>query len=34
MEPIGNSPDEFAKLLRAELPKWAHVVKISSAKVD
>lgn len=34
LEPIGNSPEEFGKLLREELPKWAKVVKISGAKVD
>jgi len=34
IDPVGNSPEEFARLLRAELPKWARVVKISGAKVD
>jgi tripartite-type tricarboxylate transporter receptor subunit TctC len=34
LEPIGNSPEEFSKLLRKELPKWAQVVKVSGAKVD
>jgi tripartite-type tricarboxylate transporter receptor subunit TctC len=34
LEPIGNSPEEFGKLLRKELPKWAQVVKVSGAKVD
>lgn len=34
IEPVGNSPEEFAKLLRTELPKWARVVKISGAKQD
>jgi tripartite-type tricarboxylate transporter receptor subunit TctC len=34
LEPIGNSPEEFSKLLREELPKWAQVVKVSGAKVD
>jgi tripartite-type tricarboxylate transporter receptor subunit TctC len=34
IEPLGNSPAEFAKLLRDELPKWAQIVKTSGAKVD
>jgi tripartite-type tricarboxylate transporter receptor subunit TctC len=33
-EPVGNTPDEFAKLLREEVTKWAEVVKASGAKVD
>jgi len=34
LDPVGNSPEAFAKLLREELPKWGRVVKISGAKVD
>ena len=33
-EPVGNSPEEFAKMLREEVSKWAEVVKISGARVD
>ncbi|HZN26799.1 MAG TPA: tripartite tricarboxylate transporter substrate binding protein [Burkholderiales bacterium] len=33
-EPVGNSPDEFAKLVRAELVRWAEVVKVSGARAD
>jgi tripartite-type tricarboxylate transporter receptor subunit TctC len=33
-EPVGSSPDEFAKLLREEVTKWAEVVKVSGAKAD
>jgi len=33
-EPVGNSPDEFSKLLREELTRWAEVVKVSGAKAD
>ena len=33
-EPVGNSPEEFAKLLREEVTKWAEVVKISGAKAE
>ncbi len=34
IEPTFGSPDELAALLRAELPKWAEVVKRSGAKVE
>jgi tripartite-type tricarboxylate transporter receptor subunit TctC len=33
-EPIGNTSDEFAKLLREEVAKWAEIVKISGAKPE
>ena len=33
-EPVGNTPEEFSKLLREEVEKWAEVVKVSGAKVD
>jgi tripartite-type tricarboxylate transporter receptor subunit TctC len=33
-EPVGNSPEQFTKLLREEVTRWAEVVKISGAKVD
>ena len=32
--PSGNTPAEFAKLIDAEIKKWAQVVKASGAKVD
>ncbi|HOZ65409.1 MAG TPA: tripartite tricarboxylate transporter substrate binding protein [Burkholderiaceae bacterium] len=32
--PSGNTPTEFAKLIEAEIKKWAPVVKASGAKVD
>ena len=32
--PSGNTPAEFAKLIDAEIKKWATVVKASGAKVD
>ena len=34
LEPVGNTPAQFAQLLRSELPKWGKVVKASGAKVD
>ena len=33
-EPVGNTPEEFAKLYREELSRWAEVVKVSGAKAD
>jgi tripartite-type tricarboxylate transporter receptor subunit TctC len=33
-EPVGNTPDAFAKQLREEVATWAEVVKVSGAKVD
>lgn len=33
-EPVGNTPEEFGRLLREEVAKWAEVVKVSGAKVD
>ena len=32
--PMGMSIDEFDKFLRAEIVKWANVVKVSGAKAD
>jgi len=33
-EPVGNTPEEFGKLLREELVRWAEVVKVSGARAD
>ena len=33
-EPVGSTPEEFGKLLREEVTKWAEVVKISGARAD
>ena len=32
--PGGNAPAEFARMIDAEIKKWAGVVKVSGAKVD
>lgn len=34
MEPIGSSPEEFDGFIKAEIEKWAAVVKTSGATVD
>ena len=33
-EPVGNSSDEFSKILRTEVATWAEVVKASGLKAD
>jgi tripartite-type tricarboxylate transporter receptor subunit TctC len=33
-DPVGNTPEEFAKLLREEVAKWAEIVKVSGAKAE
>ena len=34
VEIIGNSPDEFARVIRADIVKWGKVVKDTGAKAD
>jgi tripartite-type tricarboxylate transporter receptor subunit TctC len=33
-EPVGNSSDAFAAMVKSEVVKWANVVTQSGAKVD
>jgi tripartite-type tricarboxylate transporter receptor subunit TctC len=33
-EPVGNSPEEFAAMLKSEVARWAEVVKISGARPE
>lgn len=32
--PVGNTPEEFAAFLRAEVPKFAEIVRVSGARLD
>jgi tripartite-type tricarboxylate transporter receptor subunit TctC len=34
IEVIGNSPEEFAAVIKSEIPKWAKLLKDSGIKVD
>jgi tripartite-type tricarboxylate transporter receptor subunit TctC len=33
-EPVGNTPEEFGRLLKEEVVKWAEVVRVSGARAD
>lgn len=33
-DPVGNSPQEFAAFIKAEIAKWAAVIKLSGAKTE
>jgi tripartite-type tricarboxylate transporter receptor subunit TctC len=34
LEPAGGTPGEFAALLKAEVARWAQVVKRANIKID
>jgi tripartite-type tricarboxylate transporter receptor subunit TctC len=34
VDPLYSTPEEFAAYIRAEVPKWAQVVKASGARAD
>ena len=34
LDAVGNSPEQFAALIRSELPKWAKVVKESGVRLE
>ena len=34
MDPVGNSPQEFAARIREEILKWSRVVRVSGARID
>src|SRR5215213_3215244 len=33
-EPVGNTPDEFTKIMKEEIVRWAEVVRVSGARAD
>jgi tripartite-type tricarboxylate transporter receptor subunit TctC len=33
-EPVGNSPEQFSRLMREEVTRWSEVVKVSGARAD
>jgi hypothetical protein len=33
-EVIADTPDQFAQWIRAEIPRWAAVIKATGATVD
>ncbi len=33
-EPVGNTPEEFDRLLRGDVARWAEVVKVSGARAE
>jgi tripartite-type tricarboxylate transporter receptor subunit TctC len=33
-EPVANSPEEFGAFVRAEIEKWARLVKLAKMKAD
>jgi tripartite-type tricarboxylate transporter receptor subunit TctC len=33
-EPVGNTPDEFAHVLRSEIAKWAKLIEAAGGKVQ
>ncbi|MFY9316672.1 MAG: tripartite tricarboxylate transporter substrate-binding protein [Burkholderiales bacterium] len=32
--PVGSTPEEFGKVMRDEVARWAEVVKVSGARAD
>ncbi|HET6493057.1 MAG TPA: tripartite tricarboxylate transporter substrate binding protein [Burkholderiales bacterium] len=33
-EPVGNTPEQFASVMRSEIAKWAKVIKVAGIKAD
>ena len=31
---VGNTPEEFAAIIRSDIPRWAEAVRLSGAKVE
>ena len=34
VDPVGSTPEAFAKVIHDDIAKWVEVVRISGAKVD
>jgi tripartite-type tricarboxylate transporter receptor subunit TctC len=34
LEPVGNTPDEFAAMIKAETRKWGDIVRKANITVD
>ena len=34
LEPVIQTPEEFGKFVRDEVPRWAEIVKVSGVKGD
>jgi tripartite-type tricarboxylate transporter receptor subunit TctC len=34
VDPVGSTPEAFAKVIHDDIAKWAEVVRVSGAKVD
>jgi len=34
IEPVGNTPEEFGRIVRAEIEKWARVLKSARTKIN
>jgi tripartite-type tricarboxylate transporter receptor subunit TctC len=34
LEPVGGTPEQFAKLIQDESIKWAPIIKRSGARID
>ena len=34
MDIVGSSPEQLTAIIRADIPKWAKVIKDSGAKLD
>jgi tripartite-type tricarboxylate transporter receptor subunit TctC len=33
-EPVGSSPEDFARFIHTEIPRWTEIVRISGASAD
>ena len=33
-DPVGGTPEQFASLIKSDIPRWGKIVKDSGAKVD